>query len=821
MNDYIKKAFSKGRLVLLLGAGASYGSKNRNNKDVPLGGQLAELLAEEASLEINGDKLSSVYTAAKSILGSRVNDVLEEHYRYCTPSREYYELAKYPFKRIYTLNIDDAFDVALQRNSPLKVNKRSRMDKINDMDQHDQIIDYIKLNGDVSSLKDGVIFSPREYTVAAIKPPLWYDELASDYFKYTFMFIGTQLEEPLFDHVVQMFMSKAGAQNLRAFLMVPEISEIKRIELSESNIEFIPGTMNDFVSWLSSSFESIPTPRDILVNSRPGLLGTSNQTDVLDCFKGITPISRAHLSLQNRPGTKTEIRDFYKGYKPSWFDVMDNVPANLSNTINVFDQIIRGDSSDKLHILLGAAGCGKTTALMQIALWITDEFNFNVYFIESYYGDLDKIIDELDARNDGKYFVVFERLLEVCSDLSRVIKSMKSDKVVFIGAENTMIWRNRVYEHLGKHAVKLNDISHIDDHDATKILDKIRVFGNWTRLAKMNASKRKQEILKRSKRQLLIGLIEVTSGQGYSDIIKRDYAFIDCDKQRKLLLLVGLATLQRAQASESTLTRALNNLCVYEDVYSLSEKMGGLIKYDNGMLSARHRVYIETLFKACISKNELYEVICAYIKSFTVYKSPIASSLNKVEGSIYKSIVNAKTLKKLLKDKELVLNVYSTFEKTFESEGLFLMQYGLALRSFDEQNEAYEKLRIANQAYPESPHIEHALAHQRIIQACRADEEFVAMSFFEQAEKVLNRLDKANVSLFDKYPIISLSEGHVKILDRFGHQPEAKIKAKEYYDRMSRMESKSENERFKNTLVNLQKYFLSGKWPNIEDIDDW
>ena len=56
-------------------------------------------------------------------------------------------------------------------------------------------------------------------------------------------------------------------------------------------------------------------------------------------------------------------------------------------------------------------------------------------------------------------------------------------------------------------------------------------------------------------------------------------------------------------------------------------------------------------------------------------------------------------------DKERVLSIYESFEKAFENEGLFLMQYGLALRSFDENEAAYEKLRIAQQAFPESPQI--------------------------------------------------------------------------------------------------------------------
>src|SRR5699024_2225945 len=110
----------------------------------------------------------------------------------------------------------------------------------------------------------------------------------------------------------------------------------------------------------------------------------------------------------------------------------------------------------------------------------------------------------------------------------------------------------------------------------------------------------------------------------------------------------------------------------------------------------------------------------------------------------------------------------------FESDGLFLMQYGLALRSFNLQKSAYEKLRNAKEAY-DSPHVEHALALQRIILSLEEDEETVAQSYFSMAEEALTRLDKSDIRVYDRYPIIALSEGHIQFLHKFNRKGEAKI----------------------------------------------
>ena len=143
----------------------------------------------------------------------------------------------------------------------------------------------------------------------------------------------------------------------------------------------------------------------------------------------------------------------------------------------------------------------------------------------------------------------------------------------------------------------------------------------------------------------------------------------------------------------------------------------------------------------------------------------------------------------------------------------------MALRSFDENKQAFEKLRIAHDAFPDSPHIEHALAQQRIILACNENDETVAMAHFSEAETVLNRLNSANVSAFDRYPIITLSEGHVRVMENLGYINEAKVLAKQYHDRISKNKNLDANYRLTQTVANLAKFYLTGKWPDKAQSD--
>ncbi len=829
MNNIIKNALLNGRLILLFGAGSSRGSKNKLKNDIPLGRELAQILANEIGENFEGEELSDVYSAAKQLLGEKnVAQILERHYKHCSPSSDYIELTKYPFFRIYSLNIDDAFERAIYTQPTDRAfNVRHRHDNVVETDQFFQTLDYIKLNGDINRISNGFIFSAQEYGESSVQEPLWYQELARDFHRYTFLFIGTQLKEPLFFHQISKYKAKNGQSSLKSYLLIPELTPIQKASLEASNIEHLPGTLTNFTSWLKQEFPETLTSKDIIKNTRPELSKESS-SDIknIKLFSNVTPVSRASLALMDNLNTKSKIRNFYKGFKPTWFDIMDGVPAYLYKTSLLYEKHLSKNTPSPLEIYMiyGTAGSGKTTALKQLALLLADEGERNVYFIEEYKENIKELITELDHRNNKPYYLFLDRMVNFSSDLSKLIKSERSNKAIFVSSENPKIWKTRTSEHIESFVKASTDISEITDQDADEILEKIKQYGSWTRLQKMSKKNRKIELLKKSKRQLLIGLIETISGEGYNQIIKKDYQSITCPSEKALLILAGLATTQRALAHETTLTRAMSYLRLNPNVYYVASNMDGIVQYNNGNVSTRHRVYIEKLFRLYVSSEELHTIVSAYIKAFSVYKFPLGRNISSKEFSVYKYLVNSKALKKIFKeDKEKILSIYESYEKTFENEGLYLMQYGLALRSFGEQDLAYEKLSVARQAFPESPHIEHALAQQRIILACKANDETIALALLDEAKSALNSLIQSNISPAsggtDTYPLITLAEGHVKVLDSLGEISQAKVIAKEYHSRINNSPDLRDSFRIKQTLVHLMKYTVSGKWPKTDNED--
>lgn len=785
MNKHIKSAIMNGRFIILLGAGASDKSTNRQRESPPFGWNLSKIIAEEAGFDLEeGDDLSDSYSSGINSLGSiGMQKLLEKHYKHCIPSQEYIDLIKFPFPRVYTFNIDDAIEKAAS-SSPGKIfNVRRRNSRIEDFDSFYTNMDLIKLNGDINFPEDGFIFSPSEYGEGSAQEPIWYMELARDFHRFTFLFIGTKIKEPLFRHQIEKYKKRTGDQSLKSYLLVPKLSIVQENSLIGSNIDYIEGTLSDFIDWLKKEFPNGLTPADVLKNTRPEMNAVENFTErEINAFENITIVNRLEL-LDPVESKQPTIKEFYKGFKPTWSDIVNNIPALLENTRILTNEILNKNYERKIYLILGPAGSGKTTALKQIALQLSDKTTNNCYYINETPNDLKSTFKLLEEKNKDSYYVFFDRLAEIAFPLSEIINSGNAEKAIIIGSENIRIWDFRVKEHLNSYKPYIQRFDSITEGDVDPILNKIETFGNWARLKKMSYRNRRLEIIKKSKKQLLIGLIEATSGEGFDEIIKREFSDIKDRSERAVLLLSGLATMQRSESSEATLTRALSYLGLNPNISDICSRLSGLVIYKNGYVSSRHRTYVERLTSLFIQEDEMLELVKAYIHAFSVYQFPIVVNISKKDASVYKGLVNFKFLKKILRDsKESILDVYSHFEKQLELEGLFLLQYGLALRAYGDNEAALYKLINAREAFPESPHIEHAYAQQLLILAENDENAARATEYLERAKDILNRLDKTNKHETDRYPIVTLSISHVRIYDNLGKTTEARLLAKNYYD---------------------------------------
>jgi len=186
--------------------------------------------------------------------------------------------------------------------------------------------------------------------------------------------------------------------------------------------------------------------------------------------------------------------------------------------------------------------------------------------------------------------------------------------------------------------------------------------------------------------------------------------------------------------------------------------------------------------------------------------------VSKMEATIYKGLINHRFLFEVLKGREtLVLPLYKSLEKYFELDGLFWLQYGLALRDFHNNEEALDTLRTAFSAFP-MDHTQHALGQQLLIVATNILDKRIARNYLDEARSYLDPLDDI-IDSDDVYPIVTLAEGHTKIVRKLEGDDEARAVAKSYLPNLKkRCDSTLDNQYLGNCYEKLFKFAATGKW---------
>jgi hypothetical protein len=229
-------------------------------------------------------------------------------------------LASYSWARVYTINIDDAFDEALSECSPQNVNIRVNTQWVSEQDKTYQELDYVKLNGCIKHPELGFIFSAKEYAAGSADSSAWYKQVAFDYYSYQFIFIGTKLDEPLFQHMLELYRKGTMQNPRRGYAIIPSATDIEKDDLDDFNIEHISATLSDFVDWLQREFPEPLKPIILNASRNPHVasflkLTSGKQEKAIEVLCNVEPVDRNTLNTGYFK-LETGERYFYKGFKP-------------------------------------------------------------------------------------------------------------------------------------------------------------------------------------------------------------------------------------------------------------------------------------------------------------------------------------------------------------------------------------------------------------------------------------------------------------------------------------------------------------------------
>jgi hypothetical protein len=822
-----------GRVVIVTGAGVSLSSKNSKNKEIIGSRALAKEIARAANLSYSdSDDIKDVFEAANLPAGTaKFKRILEDNFLNTAPSAELMDLYSFPWRRAYTFNIDDTVErIPFSRRAQKLRAYNALSDRREEWRGYEEC-QYIHLHGYVGQLDKGIIFSAGEYASAGASTSAWYTQLGEDFIDYTVVFVGTSLEEQVLFQAIKQ--SLVGTTNSgHSYCITPDdLSEIRRKSLENRGIVHIKAAASEFVKELKRRFPQGLQPRQIQSDSVAAAAEQKYEfTDQdVEALRSIYPISRSALKKRYSPAkhpTAVPKRRYYEGYGPSWPVIMDDAYAKLGQYVTLSARMDELRRSHRAIVILGEAGAGKSTFLHHYALQVADSDTGPVVF-EYVEGteSLRKVMQSLKRYTGGKEAIVFTDAFHVLAeDISDILADDSMSNVCVIAGARSSEWHDRLGKFFGGNCVTL-PFQRFSSADIPQIIAAVEANYAAPEFNKLPYAQ-KVERFKRSNQQLLIALMEATSSQGFREIIEDEFKAVRDEEQRRLLLVCSAATVPRIGVEKSMAAAIMADLGVQTPVSRLLEGLSGIVDVaPNGRLQARHQLYAAEIVQKHVSVDDYCDVLYAMIEYYSKYSAPIMKHLSKMDGQLFKYLLNNWNVFQLFKtsgELEDAETFYSRFEVLLQLDGHFWLQYALLLRRLGKQGEALKMLVRSIEAYPANVYAHHALAQQKLIQASQQKvfTQATARLIDEAVSALLERhhamqLDRA-LGATDEYPIVALGFYHVDALMAHARVDEAQKAARQYFAEIEKLIKRSNDPMLREIRSRLLLLATSGEWRRLK-----
>jgi hypothetical protein len=267
--DLLGDLATSGDAVLFTGAGFSAGAQDRIGRALPrsveLIAELWRLLFDEGPPD--GTTLPDLFEVAgdgQLDWGSYLEDRLTVNEE--TIPSFYARWFGAPWRRIYTLSIDDLDEAVARRFSlPRVLRCISTSDELH---WHRlDALDVVHLNGSIRDLSHATLSTSQYATRLTAADPL-YHRLCEDLTSHPFVFVGTVLDEPIvWEHLAQLCGGDLVAHS-SSLLVTPSVERGRQLVLQRSNVRWVTATAEQ-AGEVVASFTPAPSTRAAPSETQP------------------------------------------------------------------------------------------------------------------------------------------------------------------------------------------------------------------------------------------------------------------------------------------------------------------------------------------------------------------------------------------------------------------------------------------------------------------------------------------------------------------------------------------------------------------------
>ncbi|MHB8399575.1 MAG: P-loop NTPase, partial [Candidatus Limnocylindrales bacterium] len=610
---HLRGQFAQARPVLFLGAGFSQGLRNVAGRDVPTGSGLTELIWQlcfpGAPFE-PGTTLQDVFQEALLRRRRELKQLLEAELTIDVSSVEDWQrfVFSLPWYKVYTLNVDD-MEAALARKFEFsrRIKTISAADPTGGLaDSLQPSLDVIHLNGTIADVPDRVTFSQTQYAERSVQADPWYSRLAAEMATQPFVFIGTRLDEaPLWQHIeMRRF---RGLRHLRreyrprSYLVTPHLNRARQALLDEFHVLWVPMEAHQFA-------------RDVLSQLEPGISQGHDFVARVAAFGWPTKLIQVG-ELASTPQKPTE---FLGGVEPEWSDLQSGraIPREGDDgLLSMAREHLGARAGRRLAVITGTAGSGKSVGIRRAALALTAD-GYGVGWVGR-----DAPLTPRDIRrgmqeDSAPDVLCIDDADDYGSELAPIVLDVVSASrapLVIVALRPTRIAQVLPQSRLPDVRIEEFTVPLLGDGDIDALLDVLTRENRLGILRGMGRKEQRSVFESKADRQLLVAMIEATSGERFEAKIFREYDELDPESQFVYACVATASTLGVSLSRQDLLVAAGDRS--NEALERLSTLVRGhvLLAASHGvdLVRARHRAIADRLRQELQRRRALGEPMIA------------------------------------------------------------------------------------------------------------------------------------------------------------------------------------------------------------------
>lgn len=728
----LKEILTTAPPILFLGAGFSVGSSNEFG-DIPLGETLKEEIIErflcEGISKAERDEISRYslpevceYVDEEAGKYHELRQFLKERFRNVIPAEFHYKLVSYPWRKIYTVNIDDLAEQIYRKKGKKLLVQNQKKEKEEKADTDAQ---YIKLHGCVNGAAEDMIFSRKEYK-RLINGTMNFklNNLVFDIQRENFIFIGASMDEPDIDHYITQY-ENAGYFRQGKMIFVEPYPDLKlKNRIKRLSGILIESTAEEFLNFLAE------------INYRP---------DEQQKYKNRLNYSGIFVYgdiVRDFDTSQVYESRLYEGYDCTWRDVVEDwlFESPFFDVIKKEIDAVNLDEADSYcYSIYGKRLSGKACLLKQIGAYLNRK-NFTVLEYRGKQLDVDVLFDYMVNSRGSKFALLIEDASYYYKIIEKIIQQNETGKKILV------VTTSRNYDHRKKrYYLDGNPFSEFQIDDkldmeyAKRIYAKLSEKGYLGKLS-MNAEEGSREIKKYE--ILANAFIGVTYGKGFENRVRSSFnSLLEQNNAQVIRLFKELTLFEKTDLSyfpsEMLTARYSVDFNCFgqkkaDQLSPIETIMVDFVRVSREGISLKNKLLLDQIWDRT-SDDEKVQMIRDILK----YVAPFVSeSRDNHWRIIFESLLKEDTLENRVRlSAKHIVDLYYQLKQEYGNISYYWLQMGIVEQRRKDFAKALNHLQMARSIRPNAYQIQHAIARNYLKQANNTQDRVMYQSLFAEGEK--------------------------------------------------------------------------------------